>query len=186
MEIFERLPKKSQIQSNRFKEIARGKAWKFGDDISTDHITPGRYYHLRSNLQELAKHVMEDADPDFVKKMEPSDFIVAGENFGMGSSREHAPLTIKIAGVSAVIAKSFARIFYRNSINVGLPLLIADTDSIESGDELEVNFKEGIVNNLTKGEIIKAKPLPNFMLKIIEAGGLVAYIKEKGDLLISE
>ena len=119
--------------------LLKGRAWKFGDNISTDHITPGRYYHLRSNLPELAKHVMEDADPEFPKKMKPGDFIVAGNNFGMGSSREHAPLALKIAGISAVIAKSYARIFYRNAINIGLPVLIADTDEIESMDELEVD-----------------------------------------------
>jgi len=162
----------------------RGKAWKFGDDISTDHITPGRYYHLRSNMPELAKHVMEDADPEFPKKMKPGDFIVAGKNFGMGSSREHAPLAIKIAGVSAVLAKSFARIFYRNAINVGLPLLIVDTDSIESGDELEVDLSTGVVKNLTKGTEIKAKPLPEVMIKILQEGGLVSYVKNHGDITI--
>lgn len=161
-----------------------GKAWKFGDNISTDHITPGRYYHLRSNLPELAKHIMEDADPEFSKKFKPGDFIVAGKNFGMGSSREHAPLALKIAGVSAVIAKSFARIFYRNAINVGLPLLIADTDSIDSGDELEVDFANGIIKNLTKNIEIKAKPLPKFMIEILEEGGLVDYIKKHGDLKV--
>ncbi len=165
-------------------ELVRGRAWKFGDDISTDHITPGRYYHLRSNLPELAKHVMEDADPEFAKKVKKGDFIVAGENFGMGSSREHAPLVIKISGVSAVIAKSFARIFYRNSINVGLPLLIADTDKIDTGDELEVNFRKGIIKNLTKKIEIEASPLPSFMLEIIEKGGLASYIKSEGDLRI--
>ncbi|AGK61862.1 3-isopropylmalate dehydratase, small subunit [Archaeoglobus sulfaticallidus PM70-1] len=164
--------------------MLKGRAWKFGDDISTDHITPGRYYHLRSNLPELAKHVMEDADPDFAKKVEKGDFIVAGKNFGMGSSREHAPIVIKLAGVSAVIAKSFARIFYRNSINVGLPLLIADTDKIDSGDELEVDLRKGIIRNLTKNIEIEAKPLPDFMLKIIDTGGLVHYIKKEGDLVI--
>jgi len=164
--------------------ILRGKAWKFGDDISTDHITPGRYYHLRSNMPELAKHVMEDADPEFPKKMKPGDFIVAGKNFGMGSSREHAPLAIKIAGVSAVLAKSFARIFYRNAINVGLPLLIVDTDSIESGDELEVDLSSGIVKNLTKGIEIKAKPLPEVMIKILQEGGLVSYVKNHGDIVV--
>ncbi len=161
-----------------------GKAWKFGDNISTDHITPGRYYHLRSNLPELAKHIMEDADPEFSKKFKPGDFIVAGKNFGMGSSREHAPLALKIAGVSAVIAKSFARIFYRNAINVGLPLLIADTDLIDSGDELEVDFANGIIKNLTKNIEIKAKPLPKFMIEILEEGGLVDYIKKHGDLKV--
>jgi len=165
--------------------MKRGKAWKFGDNVSTDHIIPGRYYHLRSNLAELAKHVMEDADPDFAKKVRPGDFIVAGNNFGMGSSREHAPLVIKLAGVSAVIAKSFARIFYRNSINVGLPLLIADTDSIDTGDELEVDFESGKIRNTTKALVIKVKPLPEFVLRIIEAGGLVPYVKEKGDLILT-
>lgn len=156
----------------------KGKAWKFGNNISTDHITPGRYYHLRSNMPELAKHVMEDADPEFPKKFRKGDFIVAGENFGMGSSREHAPLALKIAGVSAVIAKSFARIFYRNAINVGLPVLIADTDSIESGDELEVDFSEGVIADKTKGIELKVKPIPEVMLKILSEGGLVSYVKK--------
>ncbi len=161
-----------------------GTAWKFGDDISTDHITPGRYYHLRSNMPELAKHVMEDADPEFMKKFRPGDFIVAGKNFGMGSSREHAPLALKIAGVSAVIAKSFARIFYRNAINVGLPVLIADTDSIDSGDELEVDLEEGVIVNRTKGEELKVKPVPDFMLKILNEGGLVSYVRKHGDIVV--
>ncbi len=162
----------------------KGRAWKFGDDISTDHITPGRYYHLRSNMPELAKHIMEDADPDFAKKFRPGDFIVAGNNFGMGSSREHAPLALKIAGVSAVIAKSFARIFYRNAINVGLPLLIADTDIIEDGDELEVELGEGKIVDLSKGVTIEAKPLPEVMLRILNEGGLVNYIKKYGDIVV--
>ncbi len=161
-----------------------GKAWKFGDDISTDHITPGRYYHLRSNMPELAKHVMEDADPDFMKKFKPGDFIVAGKNFGMGSSREHAPLALKIAGVSAVIAKSFARIFYRNAINVGLPVLIADTDSIDSGDGLEVDLEKGIIVNRTKGEELRVKGIPEVMLKILNEGGLVNYVKKYGDIKV--
>jgi len=161
-----------------------GTAWKFGDDISTDHITPGRYYHLRSNMPELAKHIMEDADPDFMKKFRPGDFIVAGKNFGMGSSREHAPLALKIAGVSAVIAKSFARIFYRNAINVGLPVLIADTDSIDSGDELEVDLEKGVIVNRTKGEELKVKPIPDFMLKILNEGGLVSYVRKHGDIVV--
>ena len=161
-----------------------GTAWKFGDDISTDHITPGRYYHLRSNMPELAKHVMEDADPEFMKKFRPGDFIVAGKNFGMGSSREHAPLALKIAGVSAVIAKSFARIFYRNAINVGLPVLIADTDSIDSGDELEVDLEKGVIVNRTKGEELKVKPIPDFMLKILNEGGLVSYVRKHGDIVV--
>ncbi len=162
----------------------KGRAWKFGDDISTDHITPGRYYHLRSNMPELAKHIMEDADPDFPKKFKPGDFIVAGNNFGMGSSREHAPLALKIAGVSAVIAKSFARIFYRNAINVGLPLLIADTEVIEDGDELEVELGKGKIVDLSKGVAIEAKPLPEVMLRILNEGGLVNYVKKYGDIVV--
>jgi 3-isopropylmalate/(R)-2-methylmalate dehydratase small subunit len=162
--------------------MKRGKAWKFGDNVSTDHIIPGRYYHLRSNLAELAKHVMEDADPDFAKKVRPGDFIVAGNNFGMGSSREHAPLVIKLAGVSAVIAKSFARIFYRNSINVGLPLLIADTDSIDTGDELEVDFENAKIRNLTKNLEIELDPIPEFMRRILERDGILNYLMEVGDL----
>ncbi len=164
--------------------MLRGKAWKFGDDISTDHITPGRYYHLRSNLPELAKHVMEDANPEFAKKVSKGDFIVAGKNFGCGSSREHAPLAIKLAGVSAVIAKSFARIFYRNAINVGLPVLIANTDEIDEGDELEVDLSSGIIRDVTKGIEIKAKPMPEVMLRILEAGGLVNYVKNYGDIKV--
>ncbi len=162
--------------------ILKGRAWKFGDDISTDHITPGRYFHLRSNIEELAKHVMEDADPDFMKKFRPGDFIVAGKNFGMGSSREHAPLALKVAGVSAVLAKSFARIFYRNAINVGLPVLMVDTDPIDSGDELEVDLAKGVVRDLTKGMEMKAKPLPEIMIRILEEGGLVEFVKKHGTL----
>ena len=162
--------------------MLRGRAWKFGDNVSTDHITPGRYFHLRSKIEELAKHVMEDADPEFMKKFKPGDFVVAGKNFGMGSSREHAPLALKVAGVSAVLAKSFARIFYRNAINVGLPVLIVDTDPIDSGDVLEVDLGSGIVRDLTKNIELKAKPLPEFMLNILKAGGLVEYVKTYGGL----
>ncbi len=160
----------------------KGKVWKFGDNISTDHIVPGRYYHLRSNIEELAKHIMEDVDAEFYKKISPGDLIVAGKNFGMGSSREHAPLALKVAGISAVIAKSFARIFYRNAINIGLPLLIADTDMIESGDLLEINFESGIIKNLTKKIDIKTKPLPKIMINILNEGGLINYVKKYGDV----
>jgi len=162
--------------------ILRGRVWKFGDNISTDHIIPGRYYHLRSNLPELAKHVMEDADPDFPNKVKPGDFIVAGKNFGMGSSREHAAIVIKLADVSAVIAKSFARIFFRNAINNGLPVIIADTDKIDDGDELEVDLEKGIIKDLSKNIEIKIKPLPKTMLEILKAGGIVEYIKKYGRL----
>ncbi|MEA2086020.1 MAG: 3-isopropylmalate dehydratase, partial [Chloroflexota bacterium] len=124
-----------------------GKAFKFGDNISTDHITPGRLAHLRSNLPELAKHAMEDADPGFASRVMAGDFIVAGANFGLGSSREHAPLALKLAGISAVLAKSVARIFFRNAINLGLPVLLCDTDKIDNGDTLEIDLKAGTVSD---------------------------------------
>ena len=144
-------------------EIKRGKAFKFGDGISTDHIAPGRLFHLRSNLEEFSKHVLEDADPEFASKMQKGDFVVAGNNFGLGSSREHAPQIIKIAGVGAVIAKSFARIFYRNAINIGLLLIECDTDKIDAGDELELDVKNGILKDVTKNVEIKITPLPDVM-----------------------
>ncbi len=158
-----------------------GKAWKFGDDISTDHIAPGRLFHLRSNLDEMAKHVLEDADAEFPKKVQKGDFVVAGRNFGLGSSREHAPRIIKIAGVSAVLAKSFARIFFRNAINVGLPVLICDTDKIDVGDTLEVDLENGVVLNKSKSLTLTFSPLPKAMLNILNDGGLSAHIKRHGD-----
>ncbi|MDD5122226.1 MAG: 3-isopropylmalate dehydratase small subunit [Dehalococcoidales bacterium] len=161
--------------------MLKGRAFKFGDNISTDHIVPGRLAHLRSNLPELAKHVLEDADPDFASKVQPGDFVVGGSNFGLGSSREHAPLVIKMAGVSAVLAKSVARIFFRNAINRGLPVLICDTDKIKDGDELEVDMASGNVKNLTTGKDISSKPIPDFMLNILNEGGLVPYITKHGD-----
>lgn len=160
----------------------KGTAWKFGDDISTDHITPGRYYHLRSKIEELAKHIMEDADKDFPKKFKRGDFIVGGKNFGMGSSREHAPLAIKVAGISAVLAKSFARIFFRNAINVGLPVVMVNTDLINDGDKIEVDLSQGIIKNLTTGSEINIKPLPETMIKILNEGGMVNFINKYGDL----
>ena len=159
----------------------RGKAWKFGDNISTDHIAPGRLFHLRSNLQEFAKHVLEDSDENFASSMSKGDFVVAGNNFGLGSSREHAPQIIKIAGVSAVLAKSFARIFYRNAINIGLLLIECDTDKIDAQDELEIDIKEGIIKNLTKNETIKITPLPDVMIKLLNEGGLIEHLKKHGD-----
>lgn len=159
----------------------RGRAWKFGDGVSTDDITPGRYFHLRGNLPELAKHVMEDAKPDFSRKVQKGDFIVGGLNFGQGSSREHAAIIIKLVGVSAVVAKSFARIFYRNAVNVGLPVLMCDTDSIEEGDELEVDLEKGLVRNTSKGLELKVRPLPRFMIRILDEGGLLGHIKKHGD-----
>jgi 3-isopropylmalate/(R)-2-methylmalate dehydratase small subunit len=161
--------------------MLKGRAFKFGDNISTDHIIPGRFAYLRSDLPELAKHVMEDADPDFASKVSKGDFIVTGNNFGLGSSREHAPLVIKMAGVSAILAKSVARIFFRNAINLGLPVLICDTDGIEDGDELEVDLKKGTVHDKSKGEKLTFGKLPKVMLDILAKGGLVPYIKKYGD-----
>lgn len=161
--------------------VLKGRTWKFGDSISTDLICPGRYFHLRSNLPELAKHVLEDADPKFAAKMAQGDFVVAGNNFGLGSSREHAPTIIKLAGVAAVLAKSFARIFYRNAINVGLPLLECNTDDIDEGDELEVDLSQGVVRNVSKQKVLHAHPLPQAMINILNDGGLVAHIQKNGD-----
>ena len=161
--------------------ILEGKAWKFGDNISTDHIAPGRLFHLRSNLEEFSKHVLEDADPNFASQMEKGDFVVGGNNFGLGSSREHAPQIIKIAGVGAVLAKSFARIFYRNSINIGLLLIECDTDRIDANDKLEIDIQNGVVKNVTKNEEIKIQPLPPVMIKHLNEGGLIEHIKKHGD-----
>ncbi|MCL5071235.1 MAG: 3-isopropylmalate dehydratase small subunit [Actinobacteria bacterium] len=161
--------------------MIQGRSFKFGDDISTDLIAPGRYFHLRSNLPELAKHVLEDADPEFASKVKSGDIVAGGRNFGLGSSREHAPIIMKIAGVGAVLAKSFARIFFRNSINIGLPVLICDTDKINEGDMLEIDLRKGIVRNLTKKLEIGFNPLPEVMIKILSDGGLVDHItKNKG------
>jgi len=159
----------------------RGKSFKFGDNISTDLIIPGRYAHLRSNLPELARHVMEDADSTFITKVKSGDFIVAGRNFGLGSSREHAPLVIKMAGVSAVLAKSVARIFFRNAINQGLPVLICDTDRIDAGDELGVNLSASLITDLTKGIQLTFGKIPPVMLNILAEGGLIPYINKHGD-----
>ncbi len=161
-----------------------GRAFKFGDNISTDHIAPGRLAQLRSNLPELAKHVMEDADSTFASRVKAGDFIVAGKNFGLGSSREHAPLIIKMAGVSAILAKSVARIFFRNAINLGLPVLICDTDSIEDGDELEIDLSAGTVRDITSGNQITFGRIPGVMLGILDEGGLIPYIQKYGDFRI--
>jgi 3-isopropylmalate/(R)-2-methylmalate dehydratase small subunit len=161
-----------------------GRAWKFDDNISTDHITPGRYFHLRSNLKELAKHVLEDADPSFSSKVKEGDIIVAGKNFGLGSSREHAPRIIKIVGVSCIIAKSFARIFYRNSFNIGLPLLISNTDEIKGGDNLKIYLEKGKIEDETNDKILTFTPLSPFMRKLIEDGGIEEHVKKYGDLKV--
>ena len=157
----------------------RGRAWKFGNNIDTDLIIPARYLNT-SDPKELAEHAMEDADPSWIGKMQKGDFIVGGENFGCGSSREHATIALKAVGVSAVIARSFARIFYRNAINIGLPILECQeaADEIKEGDKIEVNLAKGEIKNLSSKMIYSAQPFPSFMQKIIKAGGLISYIKK--------
>ena len=152
--------------------MLKGKAFKFGDNISTDLIVPGRLADLRSNLPELAKHVLEDADPTFASRVKPGDFVVGGSNFGLGSSREHAPLVIKMAGVSAILAKSVARIFFRNAINQGLPVLDLRYRLINDGDELEVDLAAGTVKDLTNGKQLTFGKIPPVMLNILNEGGL--------------
>ncbi|MDX1809928.1 MAG: 3-isopropylmalate dehydratase small subunit [Sulfurospirillaceae bacterium] len=155
------------------------KVWKFGDNIDTDLIIAARYLST-SNPEELAKHVMEDADPEFVNKVQFGDIIVAGENFGCGSSREHAPIALKTAGISAVIAKSFARIFYRNAFNMGLPIFeLQESDEIEEGDTLKIDMQKGQIINETKGKTYKFTPIPPFMQELIASGGLINYAKEE-------
>jgi len=158
----------------------KGNAHRFGADVDTDAIIPARYLNT-SDPMELAKHCMEDADPEFVKNVVKGDVIVADKNFGCGSSREHAPIAIKAAGVSCVIAKSFARIFYRNSFNMGLPILesVEAADGISQGDELDIDTDSGVIKNLTTGKSFNAQPIPPFMQELIEAGGLIEYVKAK-------
>nr|WP_302598251.1 3-isopropylmalate dehydratase small subunit [uncultured Cellulosilyticum sp.] len=157
---------------------AKGSVFRYGDNVDTDVIIPARYLNT-SDPKELASHCMEDIDAKFVENVKEGDIIVADKNFGCGSSREHAPIAIKAAGVSCVIAKTFARIFYRNAINIGLPILECEeaTEGIQKGDEVEVNFDTGVITNVTKGETYKAQPFPPFMQEIIKANGLVNKIK---------
>ena len=161
-------------------KAACGKVFKFGDNVDTDVIIPARYLNS-SDPKELAQHCMEDIDADFVKKVSPGDLIVATKNFGCGSSREHAPLAIKAAGVSCVIAETFARIFYRNAINIGLPIIECPeaAKGIADGDEVEVDFDSGRITNKTKGTTYQGQAFPPFMQKIIDCGGLVNYINQK-------
>lgn len=157
-----------------------GTVHKYGNNVDTDVIIPARYLNTASH-EELAKHCMEDIDADFVNKVKPNDIIVAQRNFGCGSSREHAPIAIKASGISCVIASSFARIFYRNSINTGLPILECDeaANDIKNGDNLEVDFDTGIINNLTTGKQYKAQPFPEFIQNIIKKGGLLNSLKQQ-------
>jgi 3-isopropylmalate/(R)-2-methylmalate dehydratase small subunit len=160
--------------------LIRGKVWRFGNDVDTDAIIPARYLNT-SDPKELAKHVMEDADKDFAGKVSTSDFMVAGKNFGCGSSREHAPIAIKAAGIQAVIAKSFARIFYRNAFNIGLPIFESTeaSEKVKEGDEIEIDADRGIIRNITANEEYKANPIPPFMQELIDAGGLIEWTKRK-------
>jgi 3-isopropylmalate/(R)-2-methylmalate dehydratase small subunit len=161
----------------------KGQAWKFGKDVDTDQIIPARYLNT-SDPMELAKHCMEDADPDFVNKLGRGDLIVADKNFGCGSSREHAPISIKAAGVSSVIAKSFARIFYRNAFNMGLPIFESKeaVEGISEGDEIEVEMETGLIRNRTQNKEFQAVPIPPFMQELIDSGGLMEYVKTKRSL----
>lgn len=159
--------------------ILEGKSIKLGNDINTDFIISGRYKFSITDIKELAKHIMEDIDPNFPSKIVPGkSVIVAGSNFGMGSSREQAPLVIKAAGITAVLAKSFARIFFRNAFNIGLALVETDTDKIEENDSLQINLDKGIVRNLSKNTELKARPLPGFMQELLKEGGIVNYFKK--------
>jgi 3-isopropylmalate/(R)-2-methylmalate dehydratase small subunit len=158
----------------------RGRAWTFGRDIDTDQIIPARYLNMKT-AEELAAHVMEDADPAFAGRVRPGDIVVAKENFGCGSSREHAPIALKGAGVSVIIAKSFARIFYRNALNTGLPILVAPeaADGVKEGDELTVDLSTGEIEDLTTRVKYQAQPLPPFMQELVAAGGLLPYLKTR-------
>ena len=171
--------KRSKGQSGK-GVLLRGNAWKFGENIDTDAIIPARHCNT-SDPAELAKHCMEDADPEFIKRMRRGDLIVADTNFGCGSSREVAPISIHAAGVSAVIAKSFARIFFRNAINIGLPILESDeaVDGIAEGDEIEVEPSTGTIRNVTQDRIFHAAPYPKFLQRIIDRGGLLPYVEER-------
>jgi len=156
------------------------RAWKFGDDINTDVITPGRYT-VTTDRKRLGEIAFIEYRPEFAKKVQKGDVIVAGYNFGCGSSREHSPVAIKAAGISAVIAKSFARIFFRNAINIGLPLFVCeDTDKIDDCDTIEIDFKTGEVRDKTSGAVLEVKPLPAFMQKIVDRGGLVEFLRSGG------
>ena len=163
--------------------LGPGRAWKFGDDINTDYIIAGKYKLSITDIDELSKHAMETIMPDFSRRVNRGDFIVAGRNFGCGSSREQAPLVLKHLGISAVIARSFARIFYRNAINIGLPVIeCAESDRIMQGDVLEIDMEGGYVRNLSRSETYRIKPLPSELREILQDGGLVNYVKKHGKL----
>lgn len=160
--------------------LIKGRVWRFGNDIDTDVIIPARYLNT-SDPEELARHVMEGADRDFSHKVKAGDIIVTGKNFGCGSSREHAPIAIKAAGIQAIIAKNFARIFYRNAFNIGLPIFESSeaSEKIKEADEIEIDADRGIIKNKTRQEEYRANPIPQFMQELIAAGGLVEWTKKK-------
>ena len=164
--------------------ILKGRVWKFGNNINTDAIIPARYLNT-SDPKELAKHVMEDADNEFPAKVKKGDIIIAENNFGCGSSREHAPIAIKAAGIQAVIARSFARIFYRNAFNIGLPIFesVEASEKIKQGDEIEIDADRGIIKNVTRNDQYISKPIPSFMQELISAGGLIEWTKRKMKVL---
>ena len=168
------------------EKTLKGKVHKLGDDINTDYIISGRYKFKTLDINELAKHLLEDIYPNFYQKISPGDFIVAGENFGCGSSREQALLAIKYAGIGAVLAKSFARIFYRNAINVGLPIIITETNKINENDVLFIDLTKGKINIPNQEKILPIAPFPPQILKIIEVGGLVEYFKKYGGWSLSK
>ena len=161
----------------------KGRAWKFGDDINTDIIISGKYKFKTLDMRELAKHAMEALDPRFSEKVKPGDILVAGKNFGCGSSREHAPRVLKELGLGVIIARSFARIFYRNAVNIGLPVVESPEASarISEGDQVEVDLEKGLIRNLTKGETYSFKPIPPALMEILKEGGLVEYLRKAGD-----
>jgi len=163
--------------------MIKGRCWKLGDNISTDHIISGKYkFSAIDSLEAMVHHVLEEVIPDFYKKVNKGDVIVSGKNFGKGSSREHAPRLLKLAGISAVVAKSFAHIFYRNAINIGLPVIVAQSipDVSETGDIIEIDLVNGIIRNVSKGIEEKFKPFPKELAIILESGGIVEYIKQHG------
>ncbi len=161
--------------------VVNGTVFKYGDNLDTDVIIPARYLNI-ADVKELSSHAMEDIDTEFVKKVKPGDFVVAAENFGCGSSREHAPLVLRENQVSCVIATSFARIFYRNAINIGLPILECEAaaNAIQAGDQVSVDFDTGVITNETRGETYQAAAFPPFIQSIIKAGGLLKSLKERG------
>jgi len=160
--------------------VSAGLVHRFGDDVSTDHITSGRHRFLAKDIAALAAHCLEDLDPEFARRVQPGDFVVGGRNFGCGSSREYAPRVLQALGVQAVIARSFARIFFRNAINIGFPAVEAETDGVASGDRLRLDLAAGTIENVTRGTTVACRPYPPVMLAILRDGGLVAHLKKHG------